>query len=427
MPNFQVRSVHLAPGHEIPVLVSDGVQVYETSWWLVDQLLPSLRGSAPNTMAAKMRSVAHWLQWADYHRYNWATAVQSGKFMSSQTIGQILKWMELEVDLSSERRVKRLRIAPRTAANRIGFLFQFLSWYANRLMEALPASEHKGNILEAYREWTSVWETKVRTAFPRSAPTRPPETMGQEQRELFLRVTHPGDPGNPWRKSLQLRNFALLMLLYEHGLRISDVQQLRMDDLRIDKGLFTIAERIADPEETRRRRPNPKRRGHTVRTLRFSPVSLEAMQMWLADRAQRDKWPGATKNAFVFVSHLAKTSMALSTRRPGQIFEDLKKAYPEKRGKDGRVLNVGFNLDYFHPHALRHDRAVRFVLDYHAKHGVWDLGGQEAMRKVFGWALDSRQPAYYGEAAFLAIGVKEMVELSDHRTRMGLAMEAVEE
>ncbi len=425
MLNMKIRPVHFASGHEVPVLVSDGVQVYETSWWLVDQLLPSLRGSAPNTMVAKMRSVAHWLQWAEYHKFNWAAAVQSGKFMSPQTIGMVLKWMELEVDLSGSERVKRLRVSPQTAAIRVGFLFQFLNWYANRLVESLPPSPHKGTVQEAYLEWTSEWKTIARMAFPRSIPTRPPETMGEEQRDLFLRVIRPGDPGNPWRLGLQVRNFALLMVLYEHGLRSSDVLELRMDDLRLDKGMFTIAERIADPLDTRARKPSPKRRGHTVRTLRFTSVSLDAMQAWLAERAQRDKWPGATRNAFVFLSHRKRTSKSLATRRPGQFFEDLLKAHPEKRGKDGQVVNVGFRDEYFHPHALRHDRAVRFVLDYDEKYG-WDLRGEEAMRKVFGWCLDSRQPAYYAQAAHLAIGVKAMLELSDHRTRVGLAMEAEE-
>jgi len=140
---------------------------------MVDQLLPSLRGSAPNTMAAKMRSVAHWMHWAEYHKFNWAAAVQSGKFMSPQLIGQVLKWVQLEVDLSGSDRVKRLRVAPRTSAARAGFLFQFLNWYANRLMEALPPSQHKAYVQEKYNEWTSVWLTKVRMAFPRSAPTRP--------------------------------------------------------------------------------------------------------------------------------------------------------------------------------------------------------------------------------------------------------------
>lgn len=425
MPNLQIRPVHLAPGHEVPVLVRDGVQVYETSWWLVDQLLPSLRGSAPNTMVAKMRSVAHWLQWADYHKFNWAAAVQSGSFMSNQTIKQVLKWMELEVDLSGSERVKRLRVAPRTAANRAGCLFQFLHWYANRLVEALSPSPHKRNVQEAYLEWISAWETKARMAFPRSTPTRPPETMGDKQRELFLRVIRPGDPGNPWRPGLQLRNHALLMLLYEHGLRISDVRALRMDDLRLDKGQFLVAERIADPLDTRRRKPNPKRRGHTIRTLSFTSASLEAMKAWLGERAQRDKWPEGTKNAFVFLSHFSETSKAMSERRPGGLFQDLRKAYPEKRGNNGQVVNVGFSDDYFHPHAMRHDRAVRYVLDYDAKHG-WDRRGEEGMRKVFGWCLDSRQPSYYAEAAFLRIGVKAMLELTDHRTKMGQAMEAEE-
>lgn len=422
MSNLQVRSVPLVPGHEVPVLVRDGVQVYETSWWLVDQLLPSLRGSAPNTMAAKMRSVAHWLQWANYHKFNWATAVQSGQFMSPKVVEKVLKWMELEVDLSGSARVKRLRVAPRTAASRAGFLFQFLDWYANRLVEALPPSGHKGNVQEAYRKWVSAWQTKVRMTFPSAAPVRPPETMDDQQRELFLRVIHPGDPGNPWRPGVQVRNYALLMLLYEHGLRISDVLQLRMDDLRLDKGWFTIAERTADPLETRGRRPNPKRRGRTVRTLSFTPASLEAMQTWLAERAHGNKWPGATKNAFVFLSHWKKTSKPLSMRRPGQFFQDLRKANPEKRGKNGQVLMVGFSDEYFHPHALRHDRAVRFVLDYDAKYG-WDRRGEEGMRKVFGWSHDSRQPAFYAQAAYLAIGVKAMLELSDHRTRVGLAKE----
>lgn len=423
MSNLQVRSVLLATGHEIPFLTRDGVQVYETSWWLVDQLLPSLRGGATNTMAAKMRAVAHWLQWADSNKFNWVVAVQSGNFMNAQAITQVLKWMELEVDLSGTDRRKRLRVAPRTAAARTGFLFQYLKWFANRLLEALPPGQHKVTVTEKFEEWISVWLTKARMAFPRAVPTRPPETMDDEQRKLFLRVIRPGDPGNPWRPGLQVRNYALLMLLYEHGLRISDVRALRMDDLRLDKRQFMIAERTADPLETRKRRPNPKRRGHTIRALSFTPASLGAMMVWLDERSQREKWPGATKNAFVFLSHWAKASKALSERRPGGLFQDLRKAYPEKRGKNGQLLTVGFCDDYFHPHALRHDRAVRFVLDYDAKNG-WDRKGEEAMRKVFGWDLDSRQPAYYAQAAFLRIGVKAMLELSNQRTTMGLALEA---
>lgn len=423
---LQVRYVPLAPGYEVPVLVKDGVQVYQTSWWLVDSLLPGRSGVAPNTLVAKLRSVAHWLQWADAHSFNWAAEVQSGKFMSVQTIRRILEWMEMEVDLLGSNRVKRLRVDSNTAGDRAGFLYQFLDWYAERLVASLPQSGFKVQVVVDLNDWRSKWQTISRKKFPSDSPTRPPETMGDEQRELFLRVIRPGDPENLWRSGLQLRNYALLMLLYEHGLRISDVMQLRMDDLRIEKGLFTLAERVGDPLETRGRRPNSKRRGATIRTLRFTDVSLAAMQAWLADRSQRGKWPGATRNPYVFVSHWATTSRPLAVRRPGQLFSDLRAAYPEKRGKNGQIIKVGFNEDYFHPHAMRHDRAVRFVLDYHAKHG-WDLMGLKSMREVFGWSLKSHQPQYYARAAFLQVGTKAMLEITENRTKKGMAMEAEKE
>lgn len=423
---LRVRYVYLIPGFEVPVLTRDGVQLYETSWWLVDSLLPGHRGVAPNTLVVKLRSVAHWLKWAEAHSFNWVAEVQSGRFMSVQTIRRVMEWMEMGVDLLDSDRVLRLRVNSSTAGARAGFLYQFLEWYADRLVAALPQSRFKVQVVEAFNDWRSRWQTIARKMFPSDTPLRPPETMGDEQRELFLRVIQPADPGNPWQSGLQVRNYALLMLLYEHGLRISDVLQLRMDDLRIDKGQFKIAERVGDPLETRGRRPNSKRRGATVRTLRLTDMSLAAMQTWLDERSQRDKWPGATRNPYVFVSHWATTSRPLAVRRPGQLFSDLRAIYPEKRGKDGRIIKVGFDKDYFHPHAMRHDRAVRFVLDYHAKHG-WDLMGVKSMREVFGWSLKSHQPQYYARAAFLQVGTKAMMELTDCRTRMGQALGAEKE
>lgn len=426
MAKFQVRRVRLAPGIVFPTLVRDGLQVYETSWWAIDELSPGSRGSAPNTIQAKLRAVAHWFVWAENNGFDWVNAVRSGSFMSAKTIDKVLKWMQLEVDLSGLERTKRLRIAPHTSSARTKFLHQYLKWYANRLIEAMAPSEHKLVVKAAFIEWGSAWQTLAGKAFPRDAPERPPEViLDDQQRELFRRVIRPGDPGNPWRARAQARNYALLMLLYEHGLRIGDVMKLRMDDVQIEKGLFTIAERTADFLEVRVLPPDSKRRGRTKRTLRFTPDSLEAMQMWLGERSRRDIWPRATQNAFVFLSHWKSRSKALALRRPGQLFHDLCRAFPKMRSKTGQILQVGFSDDYFHPHALRHDCAVRYVLGYHAKHGEWNLQGAESMRKLFGWAKDSRQPAYYAGAAHLEIGIKAMLELTEYRTRMGLAMDPV--
>lgn len=417
---LQIRFIPLASGQEIPVLVRDGLQVYETTWWLVDALLPSQRGMAPNTLLAKLRAVAHWLQWAAEHSFDWAAAVQSGRFMSPAVIRQVLEWCETEVHLVGENPGQRLRVNSTTAGARAGFQYQFLEWYADRLARSLPQSGFRKVVMEGLDDWRSQWKTLAGKMFPHDQYVRPPEAMDDAVRTLFLRVIRPKDPGNPWVPAQQVRNYALLMLLYEHGLRVSDVLQLRMDDLRLEKGWFTISERVADPHETRKRRPNPKRRGATVRTLRFTDTSLAAMQEWLNERSKRALWPGATRSPFVFVSHWANTSRPLAVRRPGQLFADLRAAHPEKRGKNGQLVAVGFDRQYFHPHAMRHDRAVRFVLEYDRVYG-WDLRGVQAMREVFGWSLRSIQPQYYARAAFLKIGTEAMVEVTDRRTRMGLA------
>lgn len=404
---YSIREVRLDSGVRIPVLCCDGLPVYGSTFWTLGQL----QRNSYNTMQAKLRVVGHWLAFCDVAGLDWSDRVRTGKFLTPGEISKAIKWMGIAIHLHVQptAKPKLLRVATHIQASRVGFLRHYLCWLAERSIPRMQPGDDKASVIEAYAEWMSQWTTTEKSNISAEQPPSSTQGLTQDQRDLFLTVVKPGDPNNPFEPGMQIRNYSLLMMLYEHGMRMSESLLLRTDDVHFDTRLFDVAERVNDPHDTRGRAPGSKMQGRTSRQRMFSQVSMGALEQWLhRDRVDPKRFPGAKKCPFVFISERGNP---LSVRRLSYLFEILRKAFPEKR--DGhRLIQVGFNPT-FSPHDLRHDWNIRFVL---ANYKNWTEQHDRTQRYEMGWSKMSKMPAHYSRVALRVLGGFEIEKISAERT-----------
>ncbi len=411
---YRIREVRLATGFRIPLLCRDEVPVYETTYWVLGSLVP--KGNAFNTMVSKLRALAHWLSMQEGRGgIEWAERVRSGKFLSPGETSEAQMLMGLGVHLHDPEKARtvKLRVASHIQAARVGFLRDYLCWHAERCIYGLQTSDH-ARVSKNYEFWLKSWVTDATTETNERQPSLASAGLTSAQRELFLTVIKPGNPSNPFEPGMQVRNYAILMMLYEHGMRMGEALKLRTDDVFFDRMVFQIAARKHDKHETRGRAPGGAKRGKGRERL-FSRVSMDALQAWMDyDRMEEARFPGAAKCPYVFVSERwdpeKEMVKPLSVRRLSALFEILRTRFPERRAEH-RLVAVGFD-SHFSPHDLRHDWCVRYVL---ARHQGWTANDDRTIRYEMGWTERSKMPAEYMRLALRDLGGKVLEKTSAER------------
>jgi integrase len=119
------------------------------------------------------------------------------------------------------------------------------------------------------------------------------------QRNILLEVTYPDSPRNPFKKKLRKRNRALILLHYFLGLRAGELAGLHRSDYhhreRPPQLFLHVRDNFAG--DTRLSAPRAKTR---ARMLVLRSEAEEALNGWLAHRAERDEFPLAHKSHYIF-------------------------------------------------------------------------------------------------------------------------------
>jgi integrase len=208
----------------------------------------------------------------------------------------------------------------------------------------------------------------------------PKERLGMTpaQRELFLRVIKPGDPGNPYGPKLQVRNCAMLTLAYRLGPRAGEMLGLKCADLdfSVYPANVTIHRRHDDPDE---RRKNPATTKTNPRMLQLDDDLRDMLDDWISHhRSDRKNFPHARKHPYIFVNYRGEQ---LTDRGLRKIVKKLEKQYPQ--------------LAPLFPHILRHDWNDRWNESREdSTSPAEDLRDQ---KDAMGWSQKSKMPLRYGK------------------------------
>lgn len=405
---YIIRTCVLPNGDHIPLLCRDGLPCYEPTDWTLRILWPE--GNASNTIEAKLRSIGHWFRYCEEHGFDWQNRVRTGEFMTQNDIDQVIKWLSIPIGTPPGVKARKLKIEPGTLAARMTFLGQYLRWIGDRITHGIQGSDH-ARVQTEYDLWKGRWKTRI----PATGETKDQgERFGlnEEQQNLFLSIIDPKSPRNPFEPKMRLRNHAMLLMLFDHGIRMGEPLMLKTSDLYTREHQFRVPGRGHDPKDPRIDKPSQKKgknKRHGVgRRLEFTVRSQRAMEVWLnGDRRNDALFPGGRKSPFVFLSEAMDPKTGgrrpISVRRFHDIFQDLRKTFPE----------LG---ERFSPHILRHT----YVEEYIRAHPNFTPKERQDLCFLLGWSLTSIMPDRYGMPAIVESGGKRSRGLSERRHERAL-------
>ncbi len=210
--------------------------------------------------------------------------------------------------------------------------------------------------------------------------------LDQKERERLLDLMHPESSENPFANTaLKVRNYIVLLLGLEIGLRRSEMLLIKISDIHWHSGKLSVVNLEDERVDNRLKAPQFK-------THEREWVLSEDLMWALKDYAEHYRvikiGPSEAKtHPFLLVSHRRNEGRALSINALDEVLN--------------RVGSLVTELSHLHLHSLRHDAVYRLLesmRDELAFLSVEDRSTkvQKILTYAFGWSPESNMPLQYG-------------------------------
>ncbi|MBA4784385.1 MAG: site-specific integrase [Rhizobiales bacterium] len=378
----------------MPLLIgaSSSMPLEAPAYWIVAYRRPS--GSQPNTLFNELRSLMYLYLWADLRGVNVSERLREGLFLSLGEIidlvgfcGRRLKDIlpELQdhrakvVRLPRHKPLKNSGVHSGEKRNRLYVIRSFMEF---------TTADH----LSQLQQWPDRWlafDKMRRECLDRMheyingipAPNR--DDVGQieglepEVIKRLLAVVEPDHPENPFRYEVRFRNYLIVRLLIELGIRRGELLGLYVSDFVLTGGkgsTVTIHRRPDDQNDFRRESPSAKT---AARLLPLSARGAELVHEWVI--RYRARMPLAKHNPFLIVAGPDGRPMSLSNIN--KIFRVLRE----------RVSGLPAELA---PHMLRHSWNDAFSKQIDGKGNISPEDEIKWRARLMGWSSEKTAHHY---------------------------------
>ena len=365
---FKIRYCTMPNGEEIPLLIDEaGMPHLLANAFVLTKSRNT--GRAPGSQEQTLRGIGRGLRFLDDRQIDLTTRCASGDFLSLEEL----------VDLADACRARLLAggiIGGSTAGTYWDACLAYIDWHA----DAVIGRAHGATKIALVRQRTT-FENRCKNLRPRPGKAllhRDRVGLEPELRRLLLKVAEPGSPLNPFRKKLQKRNYAIILIGIELGLRAGELLSLHTrhyDAVAVPPSIL-IMNSPPDPNDKRRQKPRVKTLG---RLLQPPEYVLQALDGWLKERRDVTLFPGARKHPYMFVE---TTGQPLSLRGLRSMYERLGAHIQQLRGVGSHILrHTAADLDTELSELEKWDE------------DVW----RRHMEYKFGWSRGSDQPYVYSK------------------------------
>ncbi len=199
------------------------------------------------------------------------------------------------------------------------------------------------------------------------------KSISNKELNFVLELISPQNENNPFAQRNRLRNYALVSLLMDTGLRLGELLKLKTDDILRDGKLIylKIIDRNNDLEDNRRF-PVQLKNSFGRRVLGISFLTFKALDEYILLHRKRNKYHG-----YLFTSD--RNGNPLSRKSVSKIFNTI-----------SNLLELEIN-----PHLLRHnfaERMLRYLIDVKE---IEMERAKDELRVLCGWAPNSNMPNLY--------------------------------
>jgi len=354
-----IRMLVLKGGERLPVLLG------RTSMQpLFDPLVyvtSRLRGRAANTVQQHLVGLQVLLGFCSERHIELADRVRSGEFFSTSELDGLVASTSRGRAPGASKLPPR-RLSRQTNANRLRAIRAYLAWMSARRLHELSAGER---FPERYRLARERLLLELQARLP-SVRVQIGQRTGltHKQRLQLLSAIDPDSPSNPWAsRRCRARNFLILRLLYELGIRRGELLALRLEDIDVRQCRLSIRRRHDDPRDPRRRQPVAKTE---ERILEIEPGLSSGLSSYILK--SRHLLPASRKHGFLFIDTRLGAPLSSS---------GLDKVFAQLRAVSGLPADLT-------SHVLRHDWNERFS-DLMDEKGVKPGDDQRLRMFLQGW------------------------------------------
>lgn len=388
--SFSLRWATFAGGERMPFLVrtETNVPIESATFWIVAHRRPL--GLQPNTLANELRSLMYLHLWADARGVDVVERLKEGTFlalseiidlvdMCGRRIGEIAQIIADRSSRLPRRDRRRQFVGPPVGSsevrNRISAIYSFIEFLSADFLSQLAPLPRLWDRYSAARNLCLdlIQARMKRFARLSREDLGAREGLGAAAVQRLREVIEPDSPDNPFKPSLRLRNYLIVRLLLDLGLRRGELLTIRVSDCSVgSEGSITVHRRPDDPDDPRRYKPATKT---VARKLPLSGRLSEVLHEWVV--RCRAQIPGARRHPFLIVSSPRGEPMSLSN--VNKIFEVLRNDDLELR-------------EPLSPHVMRHSWNDAFS-DLMDRKGIPPDQEEKWRARLMGWrSVNSAKP-----------------------------------
>jgi integrase len=337
-PTHVVKVTRLANGERFALLLDGRTRMPIAEITRYSVAVRRTKEGSVSTMVSDLRAIAVALSWAARsgvdidRRIETATFFDHGELVSLKDALRERRRAQDEFAAAGSSAV----VGSATHYSRCVYVRDYLAWRAERVIHRIHDPDRQRHAVDHLQAFKRAFSSLL----PRSRELQR-EGLPEQVQQRFRQIIHPKHPENPFQEEHRHRNYALLLLYFELGVRLSEALVIkgRDLDLRPGKATVTIHRRADDPEDSRVDQPLTK-------TLpRIIPIGEElcvALTTYILQH--RSRYPGAKKQPYIFV---ARSGRPIARRTVADMFQLLR----------NRCSELPSNLT---AHVLRHSWNDRF-------------------------------------------------------------------
>lgn len=381
-------------GQRVPLLVQAGnaAPLPKLIPFIYVQL--KLRHRAYSTAAAHLRAIQAFYSYAESRNLDIDEAIVTCHFEAILALldGYAI-WLQsgrqadnLVARIGTAAMASFPQIDSRTRDQYLRLLKQFLSWCVIRYIPRARQNSTTMAYLEmAFADVADVIERRFESHIINVRQDRARyRSLTDTQLQIIRTLIRPGAAENPFPERLQLRNWLMIELFLETGIRRGELLKLYTTDINqgSQHAYVSINDREHDPDDPRAEEPALKTHG---RTVGISAQLYEAYEHYIQSerRPLRDGKPMKLLHRYLFISDRGRPlSIRALSNVLDRLFLTIELAHPGL-------------LPTLSAHDFRHTFADRF-LAYLVEQRGHDLErATDELRRVCGWTETSAMPRRY--------------------------------
>ena len=388
---FKIKNYREPSGQRNAIIVDSATRM--PAFWPMLYVSSKLRakGLAVTSINSQLGAILCFYQWAEMRDIDIESRISSGEGFSSNEIDTLVTLLRSRISdlpnllLPSSNVVKigptqpkpfdiwqvleeqPKQISPSSYNDRLIYVGNYVVWLCNYL------SDQDGRSCPEQRD--SI--TKIGTAFQavlRSMKSVEPNTVFDIEKSLsnsdirtILEYAKPKSPLNPWDDvNAQIRNFAIICVLLDTGLRSGELLSLKLKDIILAKkgakGL-KVKRRQGSKDDPRKKQPGTKR---DEREVPISEGAFKALDLYVSSVRNTIKKASYTDYLIVSVGNKSR-GVPLSSISP--ITDKIRDL-------------TGIDLT---PHKLRHTATWRYCVAQKKQGRLWNEFVEQLCLK-FGWS-----------------------------------------